>query len=314
MGRHQYIRSKDVERRASFLKHVLWSLETIAWDLLYWWPMKLLPPARASTVGGRLARKIGPLLKQHQTALENIGRAYPDLVQKEREAMALSAWESVGRLAGELPHLPNLTPYADGSPVTVIGAELLDTVEASEKGAVFVSGHFANWEIMAAAICCRPVDCLVTYRAINNPHIDRRLNRIRHAYGIDVLTPKGLGTRHLMEALEAGRSIAILNDQKFREGIPVPFFGHNAMTAPGAARLAKRYDVPIIFLSTKRTAPARFEVAVSPLIEGYTNACPPGDVETLTALITRRIEAEVRANPEQWFWMHKRWPKASRKP
>lgn len=305
----QYIRSKDVERRASWLKRLEWRLEAIAWDCLYWWPLSLTSPETSSRFGGQVAKLIGPRLKQHKTALSNLARAYPDLSSKEHAKLAVDAWENIGQLAGELPHLSKLPPYVENAAIEVLGADILDHVEASEKGAVFVSGHLANWEVMAAAICCRPVDCLVTYRAINNPHIDRRLNRVRHAYGIDLLTPKGLGTRQLMEALDAGRSIAILNDQKFREGIPVPFFGDDAMTAPGAARLALRYDVPMIFVSTRRVSPARFVVDISPLDGETLDVCPSGTAESLTHLITQRIENEIRRSPSQWFWMHNRWPK-----
>ena len=219
------------------------------------------------------------------------------------------AWESAGRTAGELPHLPKLNPYGDNDAVTVIGAEGLDAISNGGRGAVLVSGHFANWEVMAAAICNRPVDCLVTYRAINNPHIDKRLNKARRAYGIGVLTPKGIGTRTLMKALKAGRSVAILNDQKFREGVAVPFFGQDAMTAPGPARLAIKYGVPIVPMSTVRTGPAKFEVTVHAPIIPRDSGDLDADVRDTVLHITQFIEARVRENPGQWFWMHKRWPK-----
>jgi len=195
-------------------------------------------------------KRIAPLFSQNKTVLRNLRLAFPDLSEEDRAKIAESAWESVGRTAGELPHLPSINPYK-GDRVEVVGAEYLDTVESNEEGAVFISGHFANWEVMAAVICQRPVDCLVTYRALNNPHIDRRLNKVRHDYGIGVLTPKGLGTRELMRALSKGRTVALLNDQKFNQGLPIRFFGHDAMTAPGPSRLALKYGVPIVPVTTR---------------------------------------------------------------
>ena len=132
---------------------------------------------------------------------------------------------------------------------------------------------------------------------------------MRHEYGIGVLAPKGLGTRELMRALSAGRSVALMNDQKFNQGVPVPFFGHDAMTAPGPSRLAVKYGVPIVPVSTVRTGPARFRVTIHEAIypaEGLT-----GDEAVLDCVrkITAFIETEVRANPGQWFWQHRRWPK-----
>jgi KDO2-lipid IV(A) lauroyltransferase len=195
--------------------------------------------------------------------------------------------------------------------VEVVHPERLDAVETSNQGAVFISGHFANWEVMAAVICRRPVDCLVTYRALNNPHIDRRINKVRHEYGIGVLTPKGLGTRELMRALSAGRSVALMNDQKFNKGLAAPFFGHDAMTAPGPARLALKYDVPIIPVSTLRTGPARFRVTIHEPIRPEPGLEGDEAVKDCVFKITEFIEAEVRANPEQWFWQHRRWPKSA---
>lgn len=287
----------------------MWRLESFAWDVVYWWPLSRMSPERASNLGAWFGRLIGPCLSQHKVALTNLRQAFPGWTDADIEKTALAAWESAGRTAGELPHLQHMKPYRQSSRVEVVGTEHLDAIEASDKGAVLVSGHFANWEVMASAICNRPVDCLVTYRAINNPHIDRRLNAARHAYGIGILTPKGLGTRHLMKALGDGRAVALMNDQKFREGIPVPFFGRDAMTAPGPTRLAIRYGVPIIPVSTIRTGPARFRVTIHEPIHPSDTGPMDIRVRETVVRITEFVEARVREHPGQWFWMHRRWPK-----
>lgn len=307
-ARPDYIRPKDIDNRSTIWQRLQWRLEAMAWDGLYWWPMKALGPDRASNVAGAIVRWIGPRLSQHKTMLRNLRLAFPDWSEAEREATALAAWESAGRTAGELPHLPAIDPYTSGR-VEVVHPERLDAIAQSGQGAVMISGHFANWEIMAAVICNRPVDCLVTYRALNNPHIDRRINKVRRDYGIGVLAPKGLGTRDLMRALSAGRAVALLNDQKFNQGLPVPFFGHIAMTAPGPSRLALKYGVPIVPVSTVRTGPARFRVTIHEPIAPEPTGETERDVEALVTEITDFIEAQVREEPGQWFWQHRRWPK-----
>ncbi len=304
----QYIRPKDIDNRSTFWQRLTWRLEAIAWDVIYWWPMKALGPDRASNFLGWLFRSLGPVLSQHKTVHRNLQLAFPDMGEEEREQIARQAWESVGRTAGELPHLPKIDPY-DGDRVEVIGAEHLDAIEAADRGAVIVSGHFANWEVIGAAICRRPVDCLITYRALNNPYIDRRLNQVRHDYGIGVLAPKGAGTRELMRALSAGRVVALMNDQKFNEGLAIPFFGHNAMTAQGPSRLALKYGVPIVPMSTRRTGPARFRVTVHPPFTPEITGNSEADLIASVKRITAFVEDEVRANPGQWFWQHRRWPK-----
>lgn len=306
----QYVRPTDIDDRSTFWQRVAWRLEAFAWDFIYWGPMKALGPDRASNFCGWLFRKLGPRLSQHKTVLRNLRLAFPEWSEDEIGKTALAAWDNVGRTAGELPHLPKIEPYK-GDRVEIVNPERLDEIRTSEKGAVLISGHLANWEVMAAAICNRPLDCLVTYRALNNPHIDRRLNKVRHDYGIGVLAPKGLGTRELMRALSAGRAVALMNDQKFNEGLAAPFFGHAAMTAPGPSRLAMKYKVPMLPVSTVRTGPARFRVTfhdpIIPADTGDTEA----DLQATVAAVTAFIEARVRDNPSQWFWQHRRWPKTA---
>jgi len=308
MTDQQYIRPKDIDNRSTFGQRVMWRVEALAWDALYWWPMKALGPDRASNLGGWLFKRLSGLLSQRKTVLRNLRLAFPEKTEAERAAIAQQAWENVGRTAGELPHLPKINPYK-GDRVKVTGVEHLDAVEASDTGAVFISGHLANWEIMAAVICNRPVDCLVTYRMLNNPHIDRRINKVRHDYGIGVLTPKGLGTREMMRALSSGRAVALMNDQKFNQGIAIDFFGHPAMTAPGPSRLALKYGVPIVPVSTRRTGPSRFHVTIhAPFIPEKTGETD-ADVRACVERISEFIETEVRENPGQWFWQHRRWGK-----
>jgi KDO2-lipid IV(A) lauroyltransferase len=303
-----YVRPKDIDNRASFWQRVQWRLETIAWDVVYWGPMKMLGPDKASDFGGWLVKKIGPLLSQHKTTKRNLRLAFPDWSAQQIEETALAAWENAGRTAGELPHLPSIDPYTSGR-VAIIGLDVLDQINTSGKGAVFVSGHFANWEIMPAAIVKRIPHAVMTYRALNNPYIDKRIADLRHEYGTAVNAPKGIGTRELMRALAKGSPVALMNDQKFNEGIAVPFFGHLAMTAPGPTRLALKYGVPIVPVSTVRTGPARFRVKFhTPFIPEDTGH-PEADIQRAVQRITDFIEAQVRAEPGQWFWQHRRWPK-----
>jgi len=307
-GPAEYVRPKDIDNRATFWQRVQWRLETIAWDILYWAPMKALGPDKASDFGGWLVRKIGPRLSQQKTMRRNLRLAFPDWTDAQIEATALAAWESVGRTAGEMPHLPAIDPYTGGR-VEIVGLDVLDGIRDSGKGAVFISGHFANWEIMPAAITRRIPNAVMTYRALNNPHIDKRIAELRAAYGTQVNAPKGIGTRELMRALSRGAPVALMNDQKFNEGIPVSFFGHEAMTAPGPTRMALKYKVPIVPVSTVRTGPARFRIEFHTPFVPEDTGHPEADIRRSVERISAFIEAQVRAHPGQWFWQHRRWPK-----
>ena len=309
MTTEQYMRSRDVESRADWKQKLLWRIEAFGWDWIYWSLFKTMSVDRASDFGGWLFRKIGPMTSAHKTAKRNIKLAFPDWDEDKIEQTAMDAWDCFGRTAGELPHLPKIDPYEENGRVEVVGAERIDTIRESGRGAVLISGHFANWEVMASVICNRPLDCFVTYRALNNPHIDRKLNKVRHDYGISVLTPKGIGTREIMSALKANRAVALMNDQKFNQGIAVPFFGHDAMTAPGPTRLARKFNVPIVPFSTVRTGPARFRVTVHEPIEIENTGDTEADIRATVEKINAFVEARVRETPSQWFWVHRRWPK-----
>lgn len=303
-----FVRPKDIDNRATWTQRLAWRLETIAWDVIYWAPMKALGPDRASNLGGWLLRRIGPLFSQQKTIRRNLRLAFPDWSEAEIEKTALDAWESAGRTAGELPHLPKIDTGTNGR-VEIVGREILDRIRDGKQGAVFFSGHFANWEIMPAILSRHNTHIVMSYRALNNPHIDQRVGQARRAYGTQASVAKGIGTRELMRALSRGEPVALMNDQKFNSGIASPFFGHDAMTAPGPTRLALKYGVPLVPVSTERTGPARFRVVFHEPFMAEDTGNPQADVQATVMRINAFLEAQVRAAPGQWFWQHRRWPK-----
>jgi KDO2-lipid IV(A) lauroyltransferase len=306
---HRYVRPKDIDTRATAGQRLMWNIENIAWHLFYWNPMKAMKVENASAFGASLIRKLGPMFGGPQrTMIRNLRMAFPNWSEAEVNEVAKGAWATLGHIAGEMPHLGDMRPY-ESDRIEVVGGEKLDAVRNSGRPVVFVGGHMANWEFMSPAICLRPVDCLITYRALNNPHIDRCIAEARFNSGVPALAPKGIGTRDLMRALSRGASVALMNDQKFNEGIPVPFFGYDAMTAPGPTRLAMKYKVDLMPMSIVRTGNARYRVTV------YDPFAPDSDPDETKAIhntvlrINRFVEDRIRENPDQWFWMHNRWPK-----
>jgi KDO2-lipid IV(A) lauroyltransferase len=176
---------------------------------------------------------------------------------------------------------------------------------------VLISGHFSNWEIMAAAIVHLGVDCQITYRAANNPGIDRRIIAARRRYGVKLLAPKGGdGSREILDAMKTGQSVALLNDQKFNGGVAAPFFGRTVHTAPGPTRMALRFDAPMIPLSVQRTRGARFRVMVHEPLAFPRTGDRAADIRAGVEAVNAFMEARVRERPAEWFWVHKRWPAA----
>lgn len=269
-----------------------------------------LPLDRASDVGAALFKALGPLLPVHQVARRNIELVFPELGEPERRALLSGMWDNLGRTFAEFPHLHRMPAYGEGSRITVEGVHLLDRLIADKQAAVFVTGHFANWEVMATAIVQRGVPCQITYRPANNAFVDARIVAQREAYGAKTQAAKGrAGGMGLLRALAQGETVALLNDQKYAEGVAAPFFGRIVMTADGPARLARRFGCPLIPISVRRLKGARFVVRFhEPLAQ---SAHPDEEVaiaETVAA-INRFVEGVILAAPEQWFWVHRRWPK-----
>lgn len=308
--RDKYIRPKDIDNRSTFWQRLVWRIEAFAWDWIYWKPFRTVSPERASDIGAWLFKKVGPMLGQHKTVINNLKLAFPEMSATEIKITAQEVWDNSGRIAGELPHMDKILSR-DCDYVEIVNGERFKEILESKKGAVMVSGHFANWEVIAGIVGREIPTCVLTYRILNNPHIDYRINKLRQSYGASILTPKGLGTREMMRALSEGRAVALMNDQKFNEGLSVPFFGHDAMTAQGPTRMAYKYDVPIVTVSAYRTGPSRFKLTVhGPLEKSITGDEKLNLYETVSK-ISQFMEDRIREHPSQWFWQHRRWPKSA---
>jgi KDO2-lipid IV(A) lauroyltransferase len=207
-----------------------------------------------------------------------------------------------------MPHLAKLHPYDSGR-IEVVNAGRLDAIRENGKPVVFFAGHVGNWEHLSPAIVNRGVPCHITYRMLNNPHIDEMIAKSRFSTGIRLLTPKGAGTRDLMRALSKGLSVALMNDQKFNQGLAVPFFGYEAMTAQGPTRLAMKYKTVLQPMSVLRTGPARYKVTVFDPMPPTTGNDEKAAIFDTVLRVNQFVEARVREAPDQWFWMHHRWPK-----
>jgi KDO2-lipid IV(A) lauroyltransferase len=291
---------------ASLAQRIAWRVEALGFDL-FGGLFRLIGVDAASGLGGRLLRLFGPMTGAHRTAERNLRLAFPGLPADERRRLLAAQWDNVGRLFAEFPLTDRLTP-ASGR-VEIVGGERLQAVAAERRACILISGHFSNWEIMAAVIVHLGVRCQITYRAANNPHIDRRIIEGRRRYGVQLLAPKGGdGSREILEAFKRGESVAFLNDQKFNGGTAAPFFGRTVHTAPAPTRLTLRFDTEMIPMSVERTRGARFRVIVHPPIALPRTGDKTADIQAGVAAVNAFMEERVRARPEEWFWVHKRWP------
>ncbi len=289
----------------SFSRKLAWRLETLAYDSVSLL-LRLLPFRLASKLGSCLLRLIGPLSSKHKIAKTGIDIAFPDLSETERAHILRDQWGNLGRTFAEFPLMHRIKAFAPGSRVSITGIEHLER----HHPAILISGHFANWEVMATVLTQSSQTVRITYRKLNNPYMDARIINQRQKYGTKFLVQKSThrGGRELFLALQNNEGIAILNDQKFNEGIALPFFGTETMTATGAVRLALKTGRPIVSMSVTRQG-SKFEVTINPPFELEITGEREADVKAGVGQILDFTESYIRANPGQWFWTHRRWPK-----
>jgi KDO2-lipid IV(A) lauroyltransferase len=266
-----------------------------------------LPIDWASALGGALAHRLGPLLGISKRARVNLRQAFPDLPDAEIERIVVGMWDNLGRVAAEYPHLREIRVFAPGGRIETHGVEHIDRAVAAGRRMIIFSGHIANWEICALAAAQYGVAVTQIYRAANNPLVDRLIARFRGDRGEYI--PKGAAAaRRAFAALSRGEHLTLLADQKLNDGIAVPFFGRPAMTAPGLALLALRFQCDVLPVRVERLAGARFRLTVFPPLPLPRSGDRHADVAELTTLVNATLEAWIRERPELWLWVHRRWP------
>jgi len=269
----------------------------------------LLSDRVSDALAGGLARLLYrvPAFRLKDT-LEHLELAFPDESPAWRRRVARDAYRHLVREAVQVLRLHGLGVEEIRKRTTVEGIEELKEVMAGGQGAVIVTGHVGNWEMSAAAVASRgvPVD-VVAYRQ-KNPLFDLHWVRVRESVGIRTLVNVD-AFKLVPQSLEDGRLVALLGDQNQRErGLFVPFFGKLAATSKGPALFALRADVPIFVGAGVREPgwPPRYRVEVRridlPSEGGWRER-----LEETTRRHVALLEEWVKQNPEQYFWMHRRW-------
>ncbi len=268
------------------------------------WLFRRLGPVAASNFAGAVARAIGPWLSVSKVADANLRLALPALDAAERTRIILGIWDNLGRNVGEFPHLAALD-------IAIAGADIPRAIAAAGKPAILITGHIGNWEVMPLVLARFGLRQGNFYRPASNTIIDDMIQELRLHAAPDVpYFPKGAtGARAAVALLRKGGVVGMLVDQKLNDGISVPLFGHAAMTAPAPAALALRFGATVAFARCQRLGPAKLRVTWELLDQLPNSGNRDADILALTTIINARLEGWIRQRPEEWLWLHRRWPK-----
>lgn len=270
----------------------------------------LLPRPAAHLLAGLLSRVLYWATPQlRRTADQNLRMALPELTASERASICLGVYRSLGRLLAECAQFSRLSAAAIQQAVTYDGLENYQAAVARKRGVLFLTAHLGAWELGAFAHALNGYPLHILYRPLDNPWLDRLVNTYRTLSG-NTLIDKRESARKVLAALARNETVGILADQNTlaEEGVFVNFFGVPACTTAGIAKIALRSGaavVPAFCLWDSRSG--RFRIVFHQPIELHSTGDPEKDVLAATQQMTSVIEQYVRAYPDQWLWIHRRW-------
>jgi KDO2-lipid IV(A) lauroyltransferase len=244
-----------------------------------------------------------------RAAAFNLQLAFPGWTDAQREKVIRRMIQQIGWMAGEFSQFPKYTRERIERIVLIEGAENFEQAQRRGKGVLFLTGHMSAWELapFAHALYGHPLHFLV--RPVTNRRVDSLINRYRCLSGNRPIE-KNRSARAILKVLNEGGTVGILSDHNtsLEESVFVDFFGVPASTTSGLARIALRTDAAVVpgflFWDYERKI---YRLRFEPTIELARSSNEEADVRENTARFTRAIEDYIRAHPDQWLWVHKRW-------
>jgi len=245
---------------------------------------------------------IGPFFKSSEIIKKNLKNFSKNISEPEKNEISKNMWKNFGMTFIEYIFLDYFRK--NSSHIKFIGEEnLVDCIKKNQP-VIFVSGHFANFELMSMEITKKKIKLATIYRPLNNFFLNPFMEHLRKKYVCKNQIKKGInGVRNAIEYIKKEYSIALMIDQRVSEGKKVNFFGKPAFTTTLPAQLAIKYDLKIIPVYIERTRNNKFKIE-------FLNAIKPKDFKNKLALsekLNKIIEKMIIKNPNQWIWTHNRW-------
>jgi Kdo2-lipid IVA lauroyltransferase/acyltransferase len=287
-------------RRRSMLRNYLEYAFALAVVKSLEWAPRGLADLLAAGYASLLDRAI-PRLRR--VALRNLAMAMPEVSPARRQEIADGVFRSIARLLVTVARFPSIRRENVSRWIRYEGFEHFEEARRRGKGVLFATAHLGNWELSAYAHALLAAPMSVVVRPLDNPLIDRLVERRRALSGNSLLFKKDYA-RGILKALAANQAVGILIDQNAaaEEGAFVDFFGIPACAGTGFAKLAARTGAAVIpGFALWSPAERRYVLRFYPIVE------MTGDAARDTATLQAVLESVIRENPGQWLWIHRRW-------
>ena len=284
------------------MKKIVYFIEFILIKVLFIF-FKIIGYKYSSNLGFLIGKIIGPIFRSKKLIIKNLQKANLKK-QNNLEKIASDVLGNYGRIFAEYVHLKNFRNDKLEKYISIEGLEHLKNLKKTKKRTVFISGHFNNFELMAMQIEKAGIELATIYRPLNNFLLNKTMEQIRTENICKNQIKKGrAGSREIIKNVIKGKSIAIMIDQRVREGIKINFFNNQATTTTIPAQLIKKYNCELVPVYIERRKNNYFKMFVSKPMKIDKNK----SVLEITKFLNNLLERMILRNIDQWIWTHNRW-------
>ena len=270
---------------------------------LFFFILIIIGYKNGSNLGDFIGRLFGPIFRSKKLIENNLEQS--GIVDKKNYNKIISKiYGNYGRILAEYPFLKAFRNNKLNKFIEIDGLENLNKIKREKRRAVFISGHFNNFELMALQIEKAGINLCAIYRPLNNVFLNKTMEEIRENFICKNQIKKGRsGTRQIIENIKKGNSVALMIDQRVREGIKINFFGKPASTTTIPAQLIKKYKCDLVPIYIERRKNNYFKMFVSEPIKIGNNK----SIKEITEHLNKILEKMILKNIDQWIWTHDRW-------
>ena len=284
------------------MKNIRYFFEYIIISLLFIL-FKFIGYQNSSNIGAKIGKIFGPIFRSKNIIKKNLEYAGIKNETEQKKVME-EMWENYGRILAEYPFLKKFKTNELKKYITIEGQEYLSDIKSKNKKAVFVSGHFNNFELMAMQLENLGIDLAAIYRPLNNFLMNKKMEKIRINHICKKQIKKGKsGLRDVLKYLKQGTSIALMIDQRVSEGKKIKFFNKFALTTTIPAQIFAKYECAVIPIYIERYNKYYFKMKISKPL----NLSKSDSLELISEKLNNLLEKMIMKNPSQWIWSHNRW-------
>ena len=253
-----------------------------------------------------LFNRVGPLIKSDQIINSNLEKFLGPKNTELKNNIKIKMWSNYGKTFVEYLYLKKFNH--DSSHIKIKGEEILNKIQKSNKPVIFVSGHFANFELMSMELTKRNINLATIYRPLNNYFLNPFMEYLRRKYICQNQIKKGIaGVKNSINFIKNNFSIALMIDQRVSEGKKIPFFENMALTTTMPAQIALKFRLDIVPIYIARGVDDNFEMEIYEPIK----ISKDDDIETnklnISIKLNKILEKMISRDPGQWIWSHNRW-------